>query len=325
MAIDKTKPRVCVYYHVLASTGHRDDGAPLFLNLNLRKILNGNGKLSDHSGNVVHLAPWNFDGFGKFDLNILVDHGEDVLGVPLDFELPHPSAYWISDAHLGIGQKGVGYDYRMNRAKQFDFVFVAQKAFIEPLVRDGIPRERIFYLPHAFEPDVYRPISTINKWDWVFVGHPNSEHRIQLLDRFIKEFPKDYYLGWRIPGNNEYNGLDDVNMKYNQSKLVINDAVNLDLNLRVFEALGAGRCLLTQDIPEFDGEVGDAFVTYKSLDEAVEKARELLKDDERRERIAKAGHAAAMREHTFGHRALSMLDICLGYKPAQLQPLQGEK
>lgn len=309
MAIDKTKPRVAVYYHVLPTTGWRDDGAPLFLNYNLRKILNGNSSLSDHGGNVVHLAPYgDMESFGKFDLNILVDHGEDVLNVPLDFKIPHPNAYWLSDAHLDSG-------YRMNRAKEFDFVFVAQKAFIEPFVAGGVDREKIFYLPHAFEPDVYKPIPTIEKNDWCFVGHPNSDHRIDLLDRFIKEFPS-YYLGWRnpgIPGNNE---LEDVNLKYNQSRLVINDAVKQDLNMRVFESLGAGRCLITQDIPEFDGdEVNDCFMRYKSIDEAVFQAKELLKDHDRRNEIARKGHEVVMNQHTYGHRALSILETCLDYKP----------
>lgn len=308
MAIDKTKPRVCVYYHVLPTTGWRDDGAPLFLNYNLRKILNGNNNLSDHSGNVVHLAPYGpMTEFGKFDLNILVDHGEDVLNVPLDFEIPHPSAYWVSDAHLDKG-------YRMERAKQFDFVFVCQKAFIETFVAGGVVREKIFYLPHAFEPDVYKPIATIEKWDWSFVGHPNSEHRIELLDRFIKEFP-NYYLGWRTPGMQGHNELEDVNLKYNQSKLVINDAIKLDLNMRVFETLGAGRCLITEDIPEIDGEIGEAFVTYKSLDEAVGWAKQLLEDDHTRTRIARLGHMEAINNHTYGHRALSMLKTCLDYEP----------
>jgi len=308
MAIDKTKPRVCVYYHVLASTGYRDDGAPLFLNYNLRKILNGNKSLSDHNGNVVHLAPYgDMNAFGKFDLNILVDHGEDVLNVPLDFKIQSPSAYWVSDAHLG-------YKYRMERAKEFDYVFVAQKAFIEQFVKDGVSREKIFYLPHAFEPDCYRPIPTIEKHDWTFIGHPNSEHRIHLLDRFIKEFP-NYYLGWRTPGIQGHNELEDVNLKYNQSKLVINDAVNNDLNMRVFEVLGSGRCLITQNIPEIDGDINDSFVTYNTIDEAVDLARELLKDDERRNYIAKCGHEAAMREHTYGHRALSILKTTLNYEP----------
>jgi len=191
---------------------------------------------------------------------------------------------------------------------------VAQKAFIERFVRDGVPREKIHYLPHAFEPDVYRPIATIEKWDWCFVGHPNSEHRIDLLDRFIKEFP-NYYLGWRTPGLQGHNELEDVNLKYNQSKLVINDAINNDLNMRVFETLGSGRCLITQNIPEFDGDIGDCFVTYDTIEEAVERAKVLLKDDEIRNLIAKTGHESVMREHTYGHRALSILKTCLDYSP----------
>jgi hypothetical protein len=310
MAIDKTKPRVAVYYDVLGKTGMRDDGCPLFINWNLRKILNGAknlNALSDHNGNVVHLSPIGPADFGTFDLNVLVDYGEDALDIPLDWEIPHPNAYWVSDAHLGFG-------YRADRAKQFDHVFVAQKACIEPFVKEGIAREKIHYLPHAFEPDVYRPVATINKWDWVFVGHPNSEHRIDLLDRFIKAFP-NYYLGWRMGGWQGHNELEDVNLKYNQSKIVINDAIGDDLNMRVFETLGAGRCLITQDISEMNGEFEGGLAKYKTLEEAVELGKELLANDEKREAIAKRGHEIALAGHTYNHRALTILKTCLNYEP----------
>lgn len=310
MAINSSKPRVAIYYDVLQSTGMRNDGCPLFINYNLRKLLNDSVVWEDHRNNVAHLSPcMPTDDFGHFDLHILCDYGEDALGISLDWKLPHPNAYWVSDAHLG-------YDYRLKRAKQFDHVFVAQRAFIDRFIADGIPADSIHYMPHAFEPDVYKPIPIIEKHDWTFVGYPNSQHRIDLLDRFIKEFP-NYYLGWRLPGVQGHNELDDVNMKYNQSRIIINDAVKLDLNMRVFEVLGAGRFLITQEIEELEGNFTPGFhlETYKTIDEAVDLAREYLNDPELMKVIAKKGHYHALENHTYMHRAKQILKTTLNYEP----------
>lgn len=312
--MDFTKPRVAIYYFVVPQTGMRNDGAPLYLNYALRKILNGSGDMGVDTGNVMHLWPTSdISKFGKFDLNILVDHGEDAIGVPLDWEIPHPSAYWISDAHLG-------YQYRMERAKQFDFVFVAQKAFIDQLVQDGIPREKIFYLPHAAEPDVYRPYPIIEKWDWSFIGHINNEDRISLIDAFIKEFglgDGKGYLGWRMPEVPGHNIFDDVAKKFSQSRIVLNENIKQDVNLRTFEALACRRLLLTENIPELHDLFidGTHLVTFNSVEDAVEKARALLQNDALRNSIAEAGYQEFLSKHTFTHRAETILTTCLKLEP----------
>ena len=312
--MDKTKPRIAIFYDVLERTGYRDDGCPLFINWNLRKLLNGaknTNELADTTKNVVHLSPCNpVDRFGNFDLNILVDYGEDALGIPLDWEIPHPNAYWVSDAHLG-------YEYRLQRAKQFDHVFVAQKWFIDKFSEGGISLDKLHYLPHAFEPDVYHPVSIIDKWDWTFIGFPNSEHRIDLLDRFIKEFP-NFYMGWRIPGAMGYNELHDCNEKYNQSRIVINDNVVNDVNMRTFETMGSGGCLLTQDIPELIElfQDGNHLMTYRSIDEAISLAKDLLKDEKTRKHISEQGHKEVLEKHTYMHRTQEILKVCLDYTPA---------
>ncbi len=311
--MDFSKPRVAIYYFVVPQTGWRNDGPPLFINYNLRKILNGKVEMGDQMGNVAHLQPIpHSDKFGKFDLHLLVDHGEDAIGVPLDWELPRPSAYWISDAHLG-------YEYRMKRAKQMDYVFVAQKAFVEQLVSDGIPRDKIFYLPHAAEPVVYKPYSIIERWDWCFIGHLNNEFRINLCDRFAKEFglgDGKGYLGWRIPQFVGHNLLDDVAKKFSQSKIVLNENIKEDVNMRTFEALACRRFLLTEDIPELHDlfENKTDLWMYRSIDEAVQIARAILVDHEQRIRIAESGYRKFLENHTYKHRAAQILKTCLQYE-----------
>lgn len=318
-------PRVAIYYWILESTGMRNDGVCLYLNYNLRKILNGcktqeevKANMSNQDMNVRHLHPHgDTSRFGTYDLHLLVDHGEDALGVPLDFEYPHPNAYWTSDTHLG-------YEHRLATAKKFDYVFCCQKRAMEEFIRDGVDPKKVFWLPHAAEPDVYRPIPIVEKWKWIFIGHFNSTHRLALLDRFIKEWPlgEEGYIGWRDVRVLGRNIFDDANKKFNQAKLVVSDSIKDDINMRTFEALAARRCFLTSEIPT----LGDLFtsgthlVTYRSLDEAIDVARALLSDDVRRKAIAQAGYEEVMAKHTYGHRAQTILKTCLNYEA----PIKGE-
>jgi len=265
--------------------------------------------------NVAHFAPSeSTSAFGQFDLHLLVDHGEDAIGVPLDWELPHPNAYWVSDAHLG-------YKYRMERAKQFDFVFVAQKRFIDEFVRDGIPREKIFWLPHAFEPMCYKPQPCIEKYDWAFVGHLNNDFRIDLIDRFCKEWPvgEKGYLGWRMPGHLGWNVLDDVSTKFSRARVILNENILDDINMRTFEAMGCKKALVTEWLPTlpelFDD--GKHLMMYRTIDEAVEKTKLLLGDDNLRNSIAQAGYDEVISKHTYMHRVKTILKTCLNYVPEE--------
>lgn len=324
--MDFTKPRVAIYYDVLPSTGMRNDGGPLFINYNLRKLLDGRtptieNKFIQTKDNVDHMSPINpTHTNGKFDLHVLVDYGEDALNIPLDWEIPHPNAYWIADSHLG-------YDYRLKRARQFDHVFASHKPSIEKLIRDGIPAEKIHYMPWAAESDCYRPISIIEKWDWCFIGHLNNDFRIDLVDRFCKEWPVGIqgYLGWRMPEFKGHNALDDIAKKFCQSRIVLNESIQDDLNMRVFETLACKRLLLTEDIPAVRDhfEDGKHLVLFKTIDEAVEKAKELLADEARRNEIARQGYEEFLAKHTYMHRTKEILKICLDWTPKEEAQLAG--
>jgi hypothetical protein len=82
-------------------------------------------------------------------------------------------------------------------------------------------------------------------------------------------------------------------------------------NMRLFETTGVGTCLLTDwkenlsELFEIDREV----VTYKSVDECIEKAKWLLEHPQERELIAKAGQARTLKDHTFAQRAVQLDEI----------------
>jgi len=82
-------------------------------------------------------------------------------------------------------------------------------------------------------------------------------------------------------------------------------------NMRLYEATGAGSCLLTDAKPllhelfEPDVEV----VAYANADECVEKVNYLLAHEEERRAIAKAGQQRTLRDHSFDNRAARLDEI----------------
>lgn len=289
--------RVAIYYDILPETGYRNDGNPLYVYAALKRRQE-QGLLE-----VDHLAPReDIHLFGQYDLNIDVDWGEDGLSSIIPYKLadvPKPNVYWASDTHLG-------FDYRFEKAKKFDRVFCAQKQAAIDFKRMGIEAE---WMPHAFEPNAYHDISTgaptpfsyaSKDHDVCFVGHVNSENRIDFLDRMFREFP-NFFFGQRR--------FQDAARIYAKSKICLNVSMKEDLNMRCFEVMGAGGFLLTDYVPYIEElfEDGKHLVLYRSVDEAVDKAKYYLSHDSEREKIAQAGYEEVMAKHTIDKRVDEIL------------------
>lgn len=286
------KPRVAIYY---SNKFGRNDGAPLYY----FNVLKNQLKLDTY-----HLLPeGDTSNLGKFDLHFWVDWGEDALPWQ-EWEIPKDGGktiYVASDTHLDNG-------YRQEKSKKFDYTFFNQKDASDDF--GGV------WLPHAAEPKAYPKIEIIKKYDVGFVGHVqetpnyNGITRVGALDRLFKEFPNFYY-GSRHPGFPEKNLFEDAAKKFSMSKIVFNISIKDDINMRVFETLSTGSFLLTNWIPTL-GELfkdGKHLVTYKTLDEMVEKAKYYLKHDKEREEIAEAGYKEFIAKHTYKHRVEKILSI----------------
>jgi glycosyltransferase involved in cell wall biosynthesis len=82
-------------------------------------------------------------------------------------------------------------------------------------------------------------------------------------------------------------------------------------NMRMFEATGAGTCLVTdtgsnmKDLFEEDKEV----VTYSSIDEAIEKVNYLMEHPKEAEKIAKAGQARTLKDHNVMNRCQQINEV----------------
>jgi spore maturation protein CgeB len=82
-------------------------------------------------------------------------------------------------------------------------------------------------------------------------------------------------------------------------------------NIRLFEATGVGSCLVTDwkdNINELF-EPGKEIVTYKTIEECVEKVRWLIDNPEEREKIAKAGQERTLKFHTIKMRVIVLNEI----------------
>ena len=99
------------------------------------------------------------------------------------------------------------------------------------------------------------------------------------------------------------------------SKIVFNihaaAADNTVDNMKMFEVTGIGSCLLTdtgtnmKDLFVEDKEI----VTYRSVDEAIEKVRYLTDNPEVTRQIADAGHERTLRDHTVKNRCQQINEI----------------
>lgn len=281
-----SKLRVANYYENRLG---RNDGNPLYM-FNAFKQIEG-----VESSHLIPLGE--FDKWGKWDLHFEADWGEDALFGVLPYTpvpIPRPNVFWHSDTHLG-------YQWRLEKARKTQFNFVCQKRAQEDFKKDGVES---IWMPHAVEPQAYPHIPSIKKFDVGFVGHINSPNRIEALDTLFKAIPNFYY-GQRL--------FEEAAEKYCQSKVVFNISIKDDINMRCFEALSTKSFLLTNWIPTL-GEIfkdGTHLVTYKTMDEAIDKARYYIEHDAEREAIAQAGFDEVRAKHTFVHRAEQVLNHCV--------------
>lgn len=127
---------------------------------------------------------------------------------------------------------------------------------------------------------------------------PDPSHELAFAERFHQP----------VFGLQYYEILASSKMTFNSH---IDCAEQYAGNMRLFEATGAGACLITDrkvNLPEmFEPDV--EVVTYSSVEECSEKVRYLLDHDSERESIAAAGQRRVLRDHTFENRARFLNDL----------------
>ena len=297
--------KIAIYYDNRISG--RNDGAPLYY---YYVLLN---KLKLQTYHLIPTGDTRKD-IGTCQYHFWIDWGEDALQYP-EWKIPDDGGkkiYVSSDTHLGR-------NYRFEKAKEFDYVFFNQKRAVKEYLAENKRKQVVAWLPHAAEPDSYPHFEIIKRYDLCFVGHMQPDRpnynvlsRVGALDRMFKEFPNFYY-GSRHPAYPGRNLFEDAAKRFCESKICFNISIQDDINMRVFETMMTGSFLLTNWLPTLEDLFGDYegkyFVTYKTYNEAVEKARYYLEHDEEREKIALAGYNEVLKHHTYERRIQSIFDI----------------
>lgn len=232
------------------------------------------------------------------DLYLWVETGIDKIPVDLK-QLSIPKVCYLIDTHIHL-------ERHLEIARQFDFVFLAQKEFVPQFESCGC--KHVSWLPLACDPEIHGKQETAKKYDVGFVGSvtPGHHRRKNLLMRINEQF--DIHITRKF--------MDEMTLTLCQSRIVFNNAINNDLNMRVFEALCSGSLLLTDSAP--GSGLRDLFENKNHLvlyeDESlIDTVRYYLDHPEERERIAENGRREVLQKHTYEHRIQSMMDRLDGF------------
>lgn len=224
-----------------------------------------------------------------FDLYLNIDDG-------LEYYLPRdlrPCAWWAIDTHLN-------YDWCLQRARGFDFVFTAQRDGTAGFRQDGIASAS--WLPLACDPEMHRKHDVAKEHDVCFVGNLFDGPRGDLVRLIQQNLPRSF-VGRCF--------FEEMAQTYSASRLVFNRSILNDINMRVFEALACGSLLITNDLAANGQEElardGIHLATYRGPDDLLDKLHYYLAHPELRERIAAAGRQHALAAHTYRHRMSTLL------------------
>jgi ADP-heptose:LPS heptosyltransferase len=179
----------------------------------------------------------------------------------------------------------------------FDTVYTFDRSAIEAYRQLGMQDVR--WLPLAMSPALHRKLYVGKKHDVGFVGniHPNRKPFFERLSQKFNLFVARAFM-------------EDMVRILNESKIVINLGVGpTGIQQRVFETLGCGSFLLTNEIPQdsrlFEDKKHLVYFNEKNVDELIGY---YLAHEEERERIAHQGYVEAQNHHTFRDRIGQILE-----------------
>lgn len=209
---------------------------------------------------------------------------------------------------------------RIRWASLFDHVAVCHPGF-DALFRESISHPGTLVLAHAVHRQFFELPDLPREFDIGWVGQtsgPIYQKRAAWLPKLASTFRTNDWL-------HSYT-LKEVADVSRRSRIVVNiarDDYPQDANLRAFEALAAGALLITalpSELTSLGLVPGRHFVTYHHESEILALVRRYLDDEDSRLRIAQAGKAAVLREHTYDNRVDTLLRHLQQFGPQKLAP-----
>jgi Glycosyl transferases group 1 len=197
------------------------------------------------------------------------------------------------------------HDYKKHLliSRLFDHSFVAQKEYVAKLMKDGITS--ISWLPVAAPISGSESLPLHKKFDVSYIGTQNwaiYPERKALIDSISNNY-KDVFIG--------STSANEMMQIYRESKIVFNFSLKNDVNMRIFEATGAGALLLTNEILG-NGmnelfELGKDYDIYTSPENLLIQIDNYLNNDAQRLKISTSGHARVLGSYKYSDRAKEIL------------------
>ena len=235
---------------------------------------------------------------GEPDLFLFVEPGINFFPRGLE-NLRCPSACYVIDTHSNL-------EIRINYARFFDYIFVAQKDHVIFFEKMGF--KNVFWLPLACDPEIHLEKRLIRQFDVGFVGRifGGVDERTELLSTIENKYKTN-----DIHANYTREQIADI---YSASKIVVNVPVNGDINMRHFEAMSCGALLITKAIENGQNELfnhGESIIEYKTSHDLYEKIDFFLGNDAQREKIARAGQKLVLENHTYCLRTAYLVNMVM--------------
>jgi spore maturation protein CgeB len=227
----------------------------------------------------------------------------------------------MDDRHQFRGiREAFGWGGTLGLVGHIDLALTTAPECVRWYEAEGCPA---LFFPLASDPDIFRPMPDLPRiHDLCFVGA-----RYGIRERLVRALRRAGVRVSAFGGGWEGGRIDVAGMArlFAQSKIVlgvgtIGHTTDLySLKLRDFDAPMSGSCYLTHDNPDLHPLFvrGEEFVAYRSIDECVDRARALLADEATRERIAAAGRARALRDHTWTRRLRDLFTTLAAGHPAE--------
>lgn len=239
------------------------------------------------------------------DLALLID-----CGLPID--LPALESFGGPKGFVSIDSC---HKLPMHRALcerySFDFIWVAQKHVVKEL------GDNAQWLPLAAEPEThaYRPgmaggpfldrFFRKRHYDIAMCGAP-YKHRRRFERLFKKSGLSARFLFRKSFGVEATRELARSTIGFNAGA-GFDGGKGMDMNMRVFETLANGQCMLLTNT--YDGlgyeelfEEGRHYIGFRTEEEAVQKALYYSKNPEEAIEIAREGQRRVLQNHTYAHR-----------------------
>jgi spore maturation protein CgeB len=224
-------------------------------------------------------------------------------------ELPTKTIIWLTDDH-------VQYEETRNLWELFNIMVTANREGYEKRKKEGF--NNVFLSSWACNQFLYNNPNLPKIYDVSFVGRCNGE-RQSFIDTLKNKGINiaTFGQGWK---NSSRVSQADLIKIYNQSKISLNmsfasrDSKILSTKGRDFEVPGCGSLLLTKDTKEIAEYFvpGEEIVTYQDANDAAEKIKYHLKNEDEREKIAKKGYERVLREHTYEKRFFEIFKFVKG-------------